>query len=165
MGMDYISTIKCLHELRTHVKTNQGRGVVIQVCKNNFTFLFQSNLELFLLCVYVLFIQLIYLKKIFSFHFLELKTLVFASEIRRRTMAYNVHHLYFQTKPNQVAESRKYNLSEIYTCLEWCKTTPAITEVQFYLGYIISAISFPYCMAICQALFSKVHLHQIYQLF
>ncbi|XP_023341021.1 major facilitator superfamily domain-containing protein 8 [Eurytemora carolleeae] len=40
--------------------------------------------------------------------------------------------------------------------LEWCKTTPAITEVQFYLGYIISAISFPYCMAICQALFSKL---------
>jgi len=40
--------------------------------------------------------------------------------------------------------------------LEWCKDTPAITLVQFYLGYAISAISFPYCMAICQAVFSKV---------
>merc|ERR1712176_318831 len=40
--------------------------------------------------------------------------------------------------------------------LEWCEYTPAVTLVQFYLGYAISAISFPYCMAICQAVFSKV---------
>jgi len=40
--------------------------------------------------------------------------------------------------------------------LEWCKDTPAVTLVQFYLGYAISAISFPYCMAICQAMFSKI---------
>jgi len=39
--------------------------------------------------------------------------------------------------------------------LEWCEYTPAITEVQFYLGYIIAALSFPYCMGISQAIFSK----------
>lgn len=40
--------------------------------------------------------------------------------------------------------------------LPWCEYTPAITEVQFYIGYIVSAVSFPYCMAICQAMFSKI---------
>jgi len=40
--------------------------------------------------------------------------------------------------------------------LTWCSEIPAISEVQFYLGYIIAAISFPYCMAICQAVFSKL---------
>ena len=45
----------------------------------------------------------------------------------------------------------------IYIFLDWCEYTPAITEAQFYVGYMIAAISFPYCMAICQALFSKVY--------
>merc|ERR1719295_2167900 len=40
--------------------------------------------------------------------------------------------------------------------LEWCEYTPAITEVQFYLSYVLGALSFPYCMAICQAVYSKV---------
>lgn len=40
--------------------------------------------------------------------------------------------------------------------LEWCEYTPALTEFQFYLSYVIAAISFPYCVGICQAIFSKV---------
>ena len=41
--------------------------------------------------------------------------------------------------------------------LPWCGEIPVITEAQFYLGYAISAVSFPYCTAICQAIFSKVN--------
>ena len=40
--------------------------------------------------------------------------------------------------------------------LEWCEYTPALTEFQFYLGYVIASISFPFCVGICPALFSKV---------
>ena len=56
--------------------------------------------------------------------------------------------------------------------LEWCEYTPALTEfqvriffsqflfsfeqIQFYLGYVIASISFPFCVGICPALFSKV---------
>ena len=40
--------------------------------------------------------------------------------------------------------------------LDWCEYTPAITLAQFYTGYAISAVSYPFCMAICQAIFSKV---------
>merc|ERR1719341_138762 len=62
--------------------------------------------------------------------------------------------------------SKMYNVRDAGSCedqaaepgcdLDWCEWTPAITEIQFYIGYIIAAISFPYCMAICQAMFSKV---------
>jgi len=40
--------------------------------------------------------------------------------------------------------------------LEWCEYTPALTEFQFYLGYVIATISFPFCVGICPALFSKI---------
>ena len=40
--------------------------------------------------------------------------------------------------------------------LKWCEYTPALTLFQFYLGYGISAMSYPFCMAICQGMFSKV---------
>ena len=40
--------------------------------------------------------------------------------------------------------------------LPWCHTTPALTEIQFYFGYIIATVSFPFCIGICQAIFSKV---------
>jgi len=40
--------------------------------------------------------------------------------------------------------------------LPWCEYTPALTLFQFYLGYAISAVSYPFCMAICQGIFSKV---------
>ena len=49
--------------------------------------------------------------------------------------------------------------------LEWCETTPAVTLFQFYLGYAISAVSFPYCMAICQAIFSKVNIKLMLKLY
>jgi len=39
---------------------------------------------------------------------------------------------------------------------KWCEYTPAILEVQFYIHYAMSSIAFPYCTAICQAMFSKV---------
>ena len=39
---------------------------------------------------------------------------------------------------------------------DWCQYTPAITEAQFYIHYAIAAVSFPYCMAICQAMFRSV---------
>jgi len=40
--------------------------------------------------------------------------------------------------------------------LEWCEYTPALTEFQFFLGYVIAAIAFPFCVGICPALFSKI---------
>jgi len=40
--------------------------------------------------------------------------------------------------------------------LRWCENTPALTLFQFYLGYGISAVAYPFCMAICQGIFSKV---------
>jgi len=40
--------------------------------------------------------------------------------------------------------------------LEWCEYTPALTEFQFYLGYVIATVSFPFCVGICPALFSKI---------
>ena len=36
---------------------------------------------------------------------------------------------------------------------QWCEDTPAITVPQFFVHYAISSMSFPYCTAICQALF------------
>ena len=38
----------------------------------------------------------------------------------------------------------------------WCEETPAITTAQFYVHYAMSAIAFPYCTALCQALFRSV---------
>merc|ERR1711997_214495 len=38
----------------------------------------------------------------------------------------------------------------------WCEDTPAITMPQFYVHYAMSSVAFPYCTALCQALFSKV---------
>ena len=39
---------------------------------------------------------------------------------------------------------------------DWCVDTPAMTAPQFYVHYAISSASFPYCTAICQALFRSV---------
>ena len=36
---------------------------------------------------------------------------------------------------------------------QWCEDTPAITMAQFYVHYAMSAVAFPYCTALCQALF------------
>ena len=36
---------------------------------------------------------------------------------------------------------------------DWCLKTPAITLTQFYVHYAVSSLSFPYCVAICQAMF------------
>ena len=36
---------------------------------------------------------------------------------------------------------------------DWCEYTPAITLAQFYVHYAISSVSFPYCIAICTAMF------------
>jgi len=40
--------------------------------------------------------------------------------------------------------------------LPWCEYTPQLTLFQLYLGYGISALAYPFCMAICQGIFSKV---------
>jgi len=39
--------------------------------------------------------------------------------------------------------------------LAWCSYTPKLTEFQFYLGYVIATLSFPFCIGLCQAMFSK----------
>ena len=36
---------------------------------------------------------------------------------------------------------------------KWCEYTPAVQPAQFYLSYAINSISFPYNIAICQAMF------------
>ena len=36
---------------------------------------------------------------------------------------------------------------------KWCEYTPAVKPAQFYLSYAINSISFPYNIAICQAMF------------
>merc|ERR1719445_2457343 len=39
--------------------------------------------------------------------------------------------------------------------LSWCSYTPKLTEFQFYLGYVVATLSFPFCIGLCQAMFSK----------
>merc|ERR1712150_197638 len=38
----------------------------------------------------------------------------------------------------------------------WCCTEPALTEYQFFAGMGVGMIGYPYCIALCQAIFSKV---------
>ena len=48
-------------------------------------------------------------------------------------------------------------LKSIVVCVgcafKWCEYTPAVQPAQFYLSYAINSISFPYNIAICQAMF------------
>lgn len=39
---------------------------------------------------------------------------------------------------------------------DWCDDIPGIMKWQFFLGIILTFVCYPYCLAIVQALFSKV---------
>ena len=37
----------------------------------------------------------------------------------------------------------------------WCYTQPAVTKGQFFVGFFLGFIGYPYCIAICQSIYSK----------
>lgn len=39
---------------------------------------------------------------------------------------------------------------------DWCLTIPKITVVQFMVGYVFGLLGYPFCVAICGSLFSKI---------
>lgn len=39
---------------------------------------------------------------------------------------------------------------------EWCKTTPALTMTQFFIGYALTCIAYPIGVTLIQTIFSKV---------
>ena len=39
---------------------------------------------------------------------------------------------------------------------DWCYTIPKISVDQFMVGYVFALVGYPFCMAICGSLFSKV---------
>ena len=59
---------------------------------------------------------------------------------------------------NNLDRSRaKCPVAEEDNCVyEWCYNIPAIQIWQFMLGFAIAFVGYPFCVALCQATFSKI---------
>ena len=48
-------------------------------------------------------------------------------------------------------------ISDLVGCpYDWCYDIPKISVEQFMIGYVFALIGYPFCMALCGSLFSKV---------
>ena len=64
---------------------------------------------------------------------------------------------YFQLGLNNNTNNRAGAVVGLIGCLyDWCFTIPKISVVQFMVGYVFALVGYPFCMALCGSLFSKV---------